>query len=485
MAQNRANIWELCTHSTPAYPGYHIDFNQGFADTVVTYRPMNFFNADACICDSTGQLLFYTNGIYIENRIHDSLLNTQDFNPGFVTDLYNSEGSGIPQAVIVLPYPGKKNEYIVFHVSGEYFLAYGQYQVQPLHLNYSVIDINLDGGLGGIIEGKKNLPAISDTVSQGRLIACKHANGRDWWVVTHKFHSDKYYKVLVSPDTVQQFEQSIGNVFTSNDIFGMAVFSPDGSHYAQLNNNDTIDLLQFDRCTGEFSNQITLAVPDTPVKLSATLSCSFSPSSRYLYVSSYRRIWQFDTWSSDINGSIMLVDSIDYYSYLYDPLFLHQLAPDGKIYISTFDTDGLDPNLHVINNPDSIAALADFVPYGFSLPPIGGNFSVPNFPNYDLGPLQGSGCDTLYLTNNDLQLPVDITIAPNPVADWLNIIYKLHDDAEFELRDLYGKKVASISLFHYFKNRMIDVSALPAGVYLASVIQKGKRVWGEKVIVMN
>src|SRR4030095_3575322 len=97
---------------------------------------------------------------------------------------------------------------------------------------------------------KNNIHIIEDTITQGRLTACKHANGRDWWVITHKFYSDIYYKVLVQPDTTIVISQAIGPIETSNDILGMAKFSADGNKYCFLNNDLTLDLLDFDRCTG-------------------------------------------------------------------------------------------------------------------------------------------------------------------------------------------------------------------------------------------
>jgi hypothetical protein len=50
---------------------------------------------------------------------------------------------------------------------------------------------------------------------------------------------------------------------------------------------------------------------------------------------------------------------------------------------------------------------------------------------------------------------------------------------------MYGRQVRATSLFHYFKNRLINVSALPAGVYFATVQQKGKMIWSEKVVVAH
>jgi PKD repeat protein len=41
-----------------------------------------------------------------------------------------------------------------------------------------------------------------------------------------------------------------------------------------------------------------------------------------------------------------------------------------------------------------------FNPYGFFLTPGGGNYAgIPNHPNYRLGPIDGSGCDTLGIDN--------------------------------------------------------------------------------------
>ena len=75
------------------------------------------------------------------------------------------------------------------------------------------------------------------------------------------------------------------------------------------------------------------------------------------------------------------------------------------------------------------------------------------------------------------------SLAANLVSDWLNIIYQSSDDALFELFDINGHRVAAISLYHYFKNRLLNVSPLPAGVYLAEVTENGKRIWSEKVVV--
>ncbi|MBA3649318.1 MAG: hypothetical protein H0W62_12340 [Chitinophagales bacterium] len=76
-------------------------------------------------------------------------------------------------------------------------------------------------------------------------------------------------------------------------------------------------------------------------------------------------------------------------------------------------------------------------------------------------------------------------VSPNPVSTWLNIIYQTNDDGIFELYDAFGKRAAAVSLYHYFKSRMLDVSALPDGVYEWSVTQRNERVAEGKVAVVR
>src|SRR5437879_1980046 len=114
-AQNRDNIWMLSTYSVNEQSlKSGIDFSSGSADTFSIPRAMGFFITDASICDTDGNLLFYTNGIWIANKNHDTLLNSENFNPGFWTDWYSPDGLGMEQGSIVIPRPTHANEYYLF-----------------------------------------------------------------------------------------------------------------------------------------------------------------------------------------------------------------------------------------------------------------------------------------------------------------------------------------------------------------------------------
>jgi hypothetical protein len=481
VSQNRSAIWQLGRVNVSTGYSYYLDFSSSTVDTGILSRNLKFFITNASICDTSGELLFYTNGVWVANKNHDTLFNSQDFNPGFWTEFYGDDGLGIPQASLFLPNTQDENEYLLIHLSGEYDTFYNQI-FSPVRLGLSLINLSADGGLGGITPEFKNLTLVEDTLEWGRLTACKHANGRDWWLITHKFHSDLYYKVSILPDTILVFQQQIGNVFTSYNAGGMALFSPDASKYVHLNMNDTIDLLNFDRCTGEFSNFVELSVPDTGI-LSSTLGGSFSPNNRFLYVSTYLSLYQFDTWANDIQASMLKVGSWEDQTGWPDWFFLHQLAPDGKIYISLFNGDHW---LHVINDPDSLGVSCNFVQGGLILPQVATSNSLPNLPNYDLGPLQGSPCDTVYTSNpNSSIISTLFKLSPNPVSDWLNINYSIKDDCQLYLYNMNGEQVAAISLFPYFKNRLLHVSHLPSGIYIAIVACKGEQIWSEKVVVQR
>lgn len=619
-SQNRDNIWELSYQ--PNAPDCGLDFSNGMADTFSVFRDLNFFDTNASICDSTGNLLFYTNGHWIANANHDSLYNANHFNPGWATDTFYTDGDGIGcvQCAIALPDPGNEDRYYLVHSTFERFYTQkgNWWDNQPYHLSYSLIDMQLDGGLGGIVEGFKNLYAVEDTIVLGRLTACKHANGRDWWVITHEYNNDRFYSVLITPDGVSEpFSQFIGEVSkpyfkygnqkVDNDIASQAFFSPDGSKYAFVTNNFSVYLFDFDRCTGLLSNFRKDSIGCVDQNLCSTNGCSFSPNSRYLYVNSYRRIWQYDTYAIDLAASrIEVAVNDEYGAPITGWFFMNQLGPDNKIYLGSFNS--IDA-LHYIDQPDNAGLACNVIQHGLKLPIW--NISIPNFPNYDLGALEGSGCDTLSpacvtayepnnmkqdaihiksgeiiqaaigatgdvdyyrfsIKNNKNDLKVKLTnlpqdydlwllkkngtllhesshnglknekiiapdlpegtyylvvfspdnefdtqhcyslsyektdgsekeadetffaaskpaynIYPNPATDWVNIVYDSSSDAVLELFNAFGSKVATVSLYHYFKNRTLDVSNLPAALYAYRVTVNGELMQQGSIAVVR
>ncbi len=232
---------------------YGIRFDSGVADTFGLVRAMDFMNTNACISDTSGQLLFYTNGIYVANRNHDSILNTNNFNPGTATTAWYY-GLRTQQACLILPVPESDSLYYIFHESGE-TIPGGM--ACPVNLSYSEVDMSLDNGLGGIT-GIKNVHLIEDTLTFGRVSACKHANGRDYWVLVHAFYSDKFYKLLITPDTIFISTQNIGlpnNIYPRN-AYGQSIFTPDGTKYA-IEINDLTPVNCLPKFFQSYPNRVT------------------------------------------------------------------------------------------------------------------------------------------------------------------------------------------------------------------------------------
>ena len=476
-SQHLSDVWQLGVTLPGIKPA--MTFVNGSPEPYIETRKLSMFVTNASISDTLGQLLFYTNGQWIANRNHDTLSNSENFNPGYATDVYYYAGLGITEGTIIIPKPDTQFLYSLFYVTFEQVEVDDIIITQPLHLSYSEIDISQDSGMGEMT--LKNVLLIEDTLTQGFLTATKHANGRDWWIISHEYSTKRFYGWLLSPDTIEgPFSQWIG-IDIDYDAIGQSNFSPDGSKYAMVNYfQNTVSIFNFDRCTGLFNNAL---IDSNFTDLDWLRGCSFSPNSRFLYINNALELFQYDTWASDVISSrTKIADWDSNYNPLATWFEYSQIASDNKIYINT--VNGCKA-MHVINFPDSIGIACNFLQQGLLLPK--DSYTIPHFPNYDLGPLTGSPCDTLYLQaqNSSLQTQNCYRIYPNPASNWLKMVYETQQDALFELFDLYGRRVAAVSLYHYFKSRLLDVSKLSEGVYAYSIKNKNEVLQSGKVAVVK
>lgn len=456
-AQGQDKIWVMgydCCVSN--WHGMNWNFNSGslIIDTVTRY--MNFCETNGEISDANGNLLFYTNGIYIANAQDDTMLNGSGLNPADFTTAHSQYGLTLPQANLIIPFPNDSTKYYLFHeTSDDRFNTYAS-----LYLYYSVIDMSLDSGRGGVIQ--KNTVLLNDSLVEGRLTACKHANGRDWWIFAHQLFSGLVYKWLVTPSGISgPWTQDL---ITWRDIwFGQNLFSPDGTKFAYYEPYGDLDIWEFDRCTGIFSNQIHVDIND-----SAGLGgAAFSRSGRYLYLSSMDFIYQFDVQAANIPASQVTVATWDhYYSQgLATVFYLAALAPDDKIYINCGNST---TEMHVINYPDSAGVACEVCQHCVYLPAFNA-FTIPNFPNYFLGAEGGTVCDSL-ITEIPSTVPLmeeELFLFPNPVR---NLLYLTTGSSstwdEIALFNIFGQKIF-VSI-HEIKNgeyQEINTSSLTPGVY--------------------
>ncbi len=447
--------------------GFNFDFSSGTRNINMAPRNLNFQTTSLTYCNEMGNVLFYSNGVYVANALDDTMMNGSGLSPSYYTTVVGWNGLFMPQGALAIPWPNSASKYFLFHNTIDDSIAYSYKQY------YSEIDMSLDGGLGAVVS--KNNILVFDTLICGRLTAVKHANGRDWWVVFHGGKSDKYYIYLVDPSGINLFNiQRIGGILTSWP--GQVCFSPNGSRFALYDGRNDLHLLDFDRCSGVFSNHIHIPFNDN----ADGGGVAFSSNSQVLYVSSMRYVYQFDMTASNIVSSQTTVAVWDTF---YSPsppaatiFYLAQLAPDNKIYISS--QNGV-LSMHVIEYPDSLGLACQVCQHCISLPAYNAT-TIPNHPNYHLGALGSSICDSL---NTDIESisfsrNEEYTIFPNPVSDFL-YIRKTPATIEDKIK-IYNSMLQQLSISTTTINNgeylEFNTENLLPGVYFLEIDSKKGRV---------
>ncbi|MBV6443746.1 MAG: hypothetical protein EPGJADBJ_05532 [Saprospiraceae bacterium] len=387
----------------------------------------DFTHNNSAFSDSSGNLIAFFNGIQVEDASFHIMENGQEMDKYIVTGSHYRKYSDefLPQGSIFLPWPGHADSLFLIYGGKANYGPPGLSVIGSLNLSFALIDLKGNNGLGKVVEREQ--PLLEDTISYGQISSCKHANGRDWWVLVWENNANRVYRFLVNPKGIS----AKGQITVDSLVYGglgQSCFSPDGRYYAVYNAISStigawLDVFEFDRCTGLLFNQKHIYYLPGIGRIGGV---SISSNSRFLYHNFYDTVYQYDLHATDFGGSQKIVAVRDDYPYP-KRFYLSQLAPDGKIYTSA--TNG-SKWLHVIHRPDEEGAACQYVQRGMLLPTVN-SFSVPNFPNYRLGPLDDSPCDTLGLDNI-------------PVA-WFRYEQDTLNPNIFEFRDLSYYEPASWS----------------------------------------
>ena len=467
-AQNRASIWELGYNQGGGCFEYRFS-NQGLS-VVPVVRKMNLGETNASICDRYGNLLMYTNGAWIANAQHDTMMNGGGINPGLFNQIEQADEWGMPsiQTALFLPDPADSMQYYLIHMVSDV-----NQHLEALELMYTKIDMRLDNGSGAVIA--KNQIIFSDSLVPAGLTAVKHANGRDWWIISHQQMTDAFHILLLTPDGFTDHIQHIGN---TPDLGGQAAFSSEGNTYAAFDTyvQNNLDVLRFDRCSGLFSNYTHVQINDT---ITST-GVAFSPDSRMLYVCSGTHVYQFDVTAANIASTL---DTVATYDGFYSPqppfattFFIEQLAPDGKIYIAS--TNSVE-DMHVINDPNNQGSACNLIQHSVHMPSYNSIGCLPNLINYDLGPVVGSICDTINVIAKEISGPkLDVTYDYSQEQFYVHAERLNLTETKIELSDISGKilwmntiRTSADSLTEF-----IPAGQLASGTYLIAIILEGGRL---------
>ncbi len=309
--------------------------------------------ACASISNAQGQLLFYTNGLTVWNRLHQVMANGQALggfeDPALSETLPNSATQG----VTIVPKPGPGQQYYIFTVDAvEDGLQRG--------LQYSVVDMAQQGGLGQVVTKAIRVPVpLGDGRLTEKLVAVRHANQQDFWILVHGWNSNVFLAYLLTSGGLSLSPvQSAGgiphqggtNARHDYNAVGYMKVAPTGRQLAVAQYNGPLEVFDFNYGTGVVSAPRRL--PDVARPLAQQYyGVEFSPDGQLVYVSSYSDLYQYNL----LTGGVVTIatNSLANFGAL-------QVGPDQKIYGALYAQGTNSYGVCVIGSPNTLGAGCQF-----------------------------------------------------------------------------------------------------------------------------
>lgn len=310
---------------------------------------LSTLEGSASVSNEKGELLFYTDGVTVWNKNNSIMKN----------------GIGLlghrsaTQSAVILQNPKDKNIFYLFTI-GE--------KVDQNGLNYHLIDLNKNNGLGEVVfKNKKVLGQVTE-----KLTATIHQNKNSYWIVCHQWNTSNIYSYLLSDIGIEDvvISNTGPKIFDSNndqlnnEAIGYSTFSQNGNLIAMAytaNNEGKIDIYSFNNNTGNATFIKTITT------LPHVYGVEFSPNNQFLYCSFDRgntAIKQFDVNTSQ--ETFQTISDGNQYGAL-------RLAPNNKIYIvkSGYQLD-------VIEEPNLKGNACSYNKNAFTLQNSTNGFGLPN-----------------------------------------------------------------------------------------------------------
>mgnify|MGYP000066258339 CR=1 FL=1 len=460
----------------PGYANYMIRFTPIGPQVDTVDWGMKFESTVASFTDSTGKLLFFTNGCSVADGQGKVLADGDGLNPGELHDqVCDKVGYIAPKGAMALPSPGHPGLYYLFHLGVTYDpiwkITYG-----PLY--FSQVDMNANGGQGAVVQ--KNTVVLNGALEM--FTAVRHGNGRDWWIVVPEWRTNRLHQWLLSPeglsaDMVQQVGPAIGG-----HRIGASTFSLDGSRFARYHCDQGAVAADFDRCTGAFSQPVFVK---TPFSFLQGGGAAFSHDNRRLYATS-----QSTLYVADLEDALPKWDTVFHVFDHWDwGTTLHHLqyGPNGKLYVSTHSR---------ANYLSSLTFPADggAPTFAFKDLPLRVNSdrTLPNFPNFRLYDLPNSPCDTLGINTPisavaaPKEQPPMLRIQPNPAQQEATVIFEHNPGVEKWALYASSGRLAKFGPWPKGASSLhLDPLDLPSGAYYLHLTLGDGRVVTQKLVVVK
>jgi gliding motility-associated-like protein len=241
--------------------GNGVAMNISPTDITISSSPITVSNGvtPASISNAAGQFQCSSNGTVVLNMNGDVVDNGQ-FN---TTGLEN----------IFLPVPNQPNRYYLFR-SAEW------------GVDYSIVDMNLNGGAGGIAENEKEI-VFHNRSSQ--LMITQHANLADFWIVVADNDGGNFNNIFIRSFLLSAGDLNLMQTFSVSYTWAgyfneldVARISPTCDKIAIMHKGHYLTVYHFDNNTGVVSNP--LPAIDTFTNFTIRTNLDFSPNGEYVYV---------------------------------------------------------------------------------------------------------------------------------------------------------------------------------------------------------
>lgn len=340
-----------------------VAFREGSVQ-VLADGQMSTLEGCATVSDpTTGELLFYTDGVTVWNRLHEVMPNG--------TGLFGDRTTA--QSAIIMPAPGRQSVYYIFNPAAISSTNLGD---RCLCLYYSIVDMRNDAGFGEVV--KKNELLLNDVTEH--ITATADCKGDGWWIITRSRSTRHFFSLHLTRLGLSTTPVVSDAGYPSTAIRGEGQMhvSPNGQHLIYTSMTGRSLLYDFDGETGKVTYRTLLFPIDAYGK---HYGAAFSPNSEKVYVNvanvselARTQIVQFDITERDpelvMKSAYILAEMNDVYTHV--PM---QLAPDGRIYIGRPG----QPWLASIERPNEDTSRAVFRD---SVVRLNGTcqFGLPNFP---------------------------------------------------------------------------------------------------------
>ena len=216
-AQKQASVWYF-------YAKAGIDFRSDNPIALTDGQILGtqgFGEGSSSICNHNGDLLFYTDGVTVFNRLH-----------GVMSNGTNLWGHYSTTQTLIVPQPSNDSIFYVFTMSPQYNEIFA---ADSVGCHYSIVNIKRKGGLGEVTH--KNVLLFKKTTE--KVSAVHHRNGTDIWVVFHEWDSNCFRSYLITQNGIDtnapviscigSTHKSIGYPPSNGNAIGQMKISPDGT----------------------------------------------------------------------------------------------------------------------------------------------------------------------------------------------------------------------------------------------------------------